>query len=252
MIAFAACRLFAGNAALSLEVAFLLRPASFAFVVIQTALIGGGLNAQAATLASTVVGLSMLVAAMLARLGRLAAGSMQQRPQAASDMADFAALSGRVVIVGHGCLGRTIARILKVEGARSWRRSPEVVAREREKGWGFILATPRGRSSSSRRCGRKPVCRHRRRFGRCGADGARSARAAPRCPGPCAGGILPMRDNFPMPGRASSFPMRSRPGLQLPPSALAEYGYAGETIRDRIAAERQYRRDADDVDIASS
>lgn len=259
VIAFAACRLFAGNAALSLEAAFLLAPAGeFAFVVVQTALVRGVINAQAATLASTVVGLSMLVAPVLARLGRLAAASMEQRPQAASDMSDFTALSGHVVIAGYGRVGRTIARILEVEEAEivALDSNPKVVARERGKGVRIYL----GDASRPEIPGKA---------GAAGAslfvvtvdDSADAERMVHAVRGlrPDVPVLARARDSdharqLSKAGASFVLPDAIEAGLQLAGRALAEYGYAGETIRDRIASEREreYLREADDVDVASS
>ena len=254
LIAWAACRLFAGNATLSLEAAFLLAPAGeFAFVVVQTASVAGVLDAETATITSAIAGLSMLVAPIVGRAGRWAASRMPESPIAAPDSADFAELSGHVVIAGFGRVGRTIERILSVEEADivALERNPAVVAREREKGVRIFL----GDAS-------RPEILHK-----AGADGARLFVVTVDDPDDAermVRAIRSLRPDAPVLARASDtdharrlglagasfvIPDAIEAGLQLAGRALEEFGYAGETARDRITSEREqeYRQVGSDT-----
>ena len=118
MIAYVACRLFAGNHALSLEAALLLASAGeFAFVVLTTARASGAVPDDAVTFASAVAGLSMLLAPLLGLLGR----KLARRRKAAEDnlppMMDLTHLTDHVILAGYGRVGQSIARLLVNEDA---------------------------------------------------------------------------------------------------------------------------------------
>ena len=255
LIAFAACRLFAGARPMSLEAAFLLAPAGeFAFVVIQTAGAAGVVDTQTATLVSVVAGLSMILAPLLARLGRQAASRDERDDGTASPFEVGAGLAGHVVIAGYGRVGHTIARLLEAEDAEivALERSAAVVAREREQGV-LIYLGDASRPEILLRAGAAEA----RLFVVTVDDPADAERIVT--------GVRALRADAPILARArdseharrlteagASFviPDAIEAGLQLAGRALGEYGYSGETIRTRIESEREaeYRRANDSGD----
>lgn len=117
VIAYAACRLFAGNHPLSLEAALLLAPAGeFAFVILTAAQAADAIPEAPAVFASAVAGLSMLLTPVLGQLGRrLAQRGAGDRglPQ----QMDLEHLTGHVILAGYGRVGQSIARLLADEEA---------------------------------------------------------------------------------------------------------------------------------------
>lgn len=247
-IAFAACRAFAGDRALSVESAFLLASAGeFAFVVLRSAAGDGVVEPATATIVTAIASLSMLLAPLLARAGRIAAARLAPgAPEAPSP--DFTGLSDHVVIAGFGRVGRTIARILLSEetGFVALERDPATVQRSRAAGWRIWLGD----------AARPEILE---RAGAAGAslfvvtvDDAEDAERMVRA-------MRAIRREAPVLARAKDsehamrlteagatwvIPDAIEAGLQLAGRALEEYGYPAETIRDRTAAERdeEYRR----------
>lgn len=249
LVAALACRLFAGGRELSVETAFLLAPAGeFAFVVIATALAGEVLDPQSASVAAAIAGLSMLLTPLLARLGRIAAKRMAERAAESAPKADHSELTGHIVIAGFGRVGRAIARILTSEEAEvvALDRDAALVTHERRDGWRVFLGDA-ARPELLERAGASGAA-----IFMVTVDDPAAAEAMVRA-------IRSMRPEAPVLVRArdadharrlsaagASFviPDAIEAGLQLAGKALDEFGYAGETVRDRIAAEREaeYRR----------
>ncbi|WP_457936709.1 cation:proton antiporter domain-containing protein [Mesorhizobium sp. 10J20-29] len=255
VVAFAACRLFAGGAPMSLEAAFLLAPAGeFAFVVVQTAGAAGALDGQTVTIVSVIAGLSMMLAPILARLGRALAVRREPEPGPAAGLEDFAGLSDHVVIAGYGRVGHTIARILEVEETEivALERNAGVVARERELGVRIYLG-----DASRPEILLKAGAAEARLFVVTVDDPADAERIVT--------GVRQLRADAPILARASDseharrlakagasfvIPDAIEAGLQLAGRALGEYGYTSELIRTRIAGEREaeYQRANEDGD----
>ncbi len=117
-IAYAACRLFAGNHALSLETALLLASAGeFAFVVLTSARAINAVPGDVVTFASAVAGLSMMLAPLLGQLGRKLAKGKKPVEDDAAPMMDLEHLTGHVILAGYGRVGQSIARLLVDEDA---------------------------------------------------------------------------------------------------------------------------------------
>jgi CPA2 family monovalent cation:H+ antiporter-2 len=139
-IVYAACRLFAGNGRLALEAGFLLAPAGeFAFVILAAAAAGAIIDPQAQAIVAAIAGLSMLLTPALARIGAGLAARLE--PDAPPDLGpaieDFSDLEGHVVIAGMGRVGRAIARVLESEGVEvlGLDRNAARVAVARKDGW---------------------------------------------------------------------------------------------------------------------
>jgi monovalent cation:H+ antiporter-2, CPA2 family len=117
LIAYVACRLFAGNHPLSLEAALLLAPAGeFAFVVLTAARAADAIPADAATFAAAVAGLSMLLTPLLGQLGRRLA-ARKPAEDGLPPMMDLDHLTDHVILAGYGRVGQSIARLLVDEEA---------------------------------------------------------------------------------------------------------------------------------------
>ncbi|MCV0369790.1 cation:proton antiporter [Filomicrobium sp.] len=250
IIAAFACRLFSGERSVAVETAFLLAPAGeFAFVVIAAAATGGVLDAQAATVVAAIAGLSMLVTPLAGRVGRKVGEALAElSAQEALSIADFSSLTGHVVVAGFGRVGRTIARIIDVEGADivALDRNASLVSRERTKGWKVYLGDAA-----------RPEILHQAGAGGAAmfvvtVDDPNDAEAMVRA-------VRNVRPDAPVLARARDaeharklfeaganfvIPDAVEAGLQLAGRALEEFGCAAETVRDRINAERdsEYRR----------
>lgn len=117
LIAYVACRLFAGNHPLSLEAALLLAPAGeFAFVVLAAARAADAIPVDAATFAAAVAGLSMLLTPLLGQLGRRLA-ARKPAEDGLPPMMDLDHLTDHVILAGYGRVGQSIARLLVDEEA---------------------------------------------------------------------------------------------------------------------------------------
>jgi CPA2 family monovalent cation:H+ antiporter-2 len=243
LIAFLACRLFAGDRSVSLETAFLLAPAGeFAFVILAAAAAGGVFEARDQTIIAAIAGLSMLATPVFARIGAVVAKRIAPPPEAASITPNYADLSGHVVVAGFGRVGQAIARILKSEDAEmvAIDRDPKRISRERSKGWNVYYGDAT-RPEFLRQVG----CQGAMMFV-VTVDDPASAEAIVRA-------IQTVRPDAPVLARATDvehalrlrgagasfvIPDAIEAGLQLAARVLEEFGYTGETVRDRIAHER--------------
>ncbi|MGX6647446.1 cation:proton antiporter domain-containing protein [Maricaulaceae bacterium MS644] len=137
-IVYAACRLFAGNGRLALEAGFLLAPAGeFAFVILAAAAAGAIIDPQTQAIVAAIAGLSMLLTPALARIGAALSARLAPAPDTGPAMADFSDLEGHVIIAGMGRVGRAIGRVLETEGVEvlALDRNAMRVARARRDGW---------------------------------------------------------------------------------------------------------------------
>lgn len=248
-LAYLACRLFAGRAGLSLEAAFLLAPAGeFAFVILAAARAGELISAELTAIVAAIVGLSMLLVPALGRLGLLAAERRPDPGPPAPQLGDYADLSGHVIIAGFGRVGQAIGHILSGESAElvALDRDPKRIAEQRDAGWRAYLGD----------AARPEILN---RAGAAGAalfivtvDDPASAVAMVRA-------VRSVRTDAPILARARDaehardlmdagatyvIPDAIEAGLQLAGRALREFGYASETVRDRLAAVRddEYRQ----------
>jgi CPA2 family monovalent cation:H+ antiporter-2 len=249
LIAYLACRLFAGDRLVSLETASLLAPAGeFAFVVVAAAGAAGVLDAGTSGNIAAIAGLSMLLIPVLGRLGGLAVSRLESDEPATHLDTDFSGLKGHVIIAGFGRVGQTVARILHEEDTEivALERSAVRLAKARQQGWQVFLgdaARPEILQSA-------------------GADGARlfvvtvdDVAAAEAMVAsfhklhPDVPIVVRARDHehatrLRRAGASQVIPDAVESGLQMAGRALAEFGYDEETVRNRLAAERteEYRR----------
>jgi CPA2 family monovalent cation:H+ antiporter-2 len=140
-VAYGAARLGGMDRPAAVEAAFLLAPAGeFAFIILAAASAGAVVGSDAATLVAAIAGVSMLITPALGALGRRLA---QRLGQKFGDMepSQGVELDGHVVVAGFGRIGRTMARILKAEGADvlALDRSPAACAAARADGWRAYL-----------------------------------------------------------------------------------------------------------------
>jgi K+:H+ antiporter len=251
VIGFGALRLFAGPTPMSIEAAFLLAPAGeFAFVVIAAATAIGVLAPEPAGLMAAIAGLSMLLIPVLGKIGGFLSDRLSGPEPAHALEEDFSGLEGHVIIAGFGRVGHAVARILAAEDAEvvALERSAFNVSQARNAGWRAYLGD---------------ASRHEILHS-AGADGAMmfvvtvddvtAAEAMVKA-------FHKLRPDAPIIARArdhehaqrlmdagarSVIPDAIESGLQMAGRTLHEFGYNEETIRDRLAAERdeEYERAA--------
>lgn len=247
-IAALACRLLACSRSLSLETASLLAPAGeFAFVVLTAAAAGGAVEADVANFVAAVAGLSMMLIPVLDGIGRRAGQRLAPVEPELLPTESYAQLEGHVIVAGFGRVGRAIAHILRAEDTEvvALDRDPRRIAPEWEAGCKVYLgdaARPEILSSA----------------GALGAamfivtvDDTRSAEQMVRA-------VRRLRPEAPILARARDadhaqrlsgagatfvIPEAIEAGLQMAARALEEFGYPGETVRDRLSAVRdaEYR-----------
>ena len=249
--AFLAVYIFERDARLSIETAFFLAPAGeFAFVVLATATASGLMPSDIGAPLAAVAGLSMLGIPPLSRLGKWLAGLNRKTDEEVTDNSDFSDERGHVIVAGFGRVGQVIARVLTHEEAEivAIERSPKLAAAARDSGWKAYI----GDAS-------RPEMLHS--VGIDGAalfiatiDDARGVEAMTRA-------VRAMRPDIPIIARAHDHehavllkkaganhvvPEVVEAGLQMAGEALHQYGYDSETVRSKIAMDRdeEYQRDA--------
>ena len=234
---------------MSVEAAFLLAPAGeFAFVVIAAATAIGALAPEPAGLMAAIAGLSMLMIPVLGKIGNYLSDRLSGPEPVHTLEDDFSALEGHVIIAGFGRVGQAVARILAAEEAEivALERSAFNVSHARKAGWRAYLGDAA-----------RPEILHS-----AGADGAMmfivtvddvtAAEAMVKA-------FHKLRPDAPIIARARDhehaqrlmnagakevIPDAIESGLQMAGRTLSEFGYNDETIRDRLAAERdeEYHR----------
>lgn len=249
LIAYTACRLFAGGGyPLALEAALLLAPAGeFAFVILTAAQTSGVVTTEVATFAGAVAGLSMMTTPLLARLARTLAG---QRTATETDMPDLdlSHLSGHVILAGYGRVGQSIARLLQEEEATllALDREPDKIRLARQAGIHAYVGDA-ARKEFLAACELDTAA-----MLIVTVDDAERAAAMVRaareiCPGLTI--LARAHDGDHMAqlreaGAAHVVPEAIESGLQMVQIALEVFGYDTETVRDRIAQARdeEYRK----------
>lgn len=249
LIGFGALRLFAGKTPMSIEAAFLLAPAGeFAFVVIAAATAVGALAPEPGGMMAAIAGLSMLLIPILGKVGTFIADRLRAQEPAHTLEEDFSDLEGHVIIAGFGRVGHAVARILAAEEADvvALERSAVNVSRARNAGWRAYLGDAA-----------RPEILHS-----AGADGARLFVVTVDDVSAAEGMVRAfhkLRPEVPIIARARDhehaqrlidagakevIPDAVESGLQMAGRTLHEFGYNDETIRDRLAAERdeEYHR----------
>ncbi len=249
LIAAAAVRAFVPGMRVPLEAAFLLAPAGeFAFVIMAAGRESGVLTTDIVTMASAIVGLSMLLTPLSWRAGRWLGARLQ--PHRADPELELTAqgAEGHVIIAGFGRVGRTIARMLEKEACDivALDVQPGTVARARTDGWNVYLGDG-GREEVLDKAGvrtammvvitlddparAEAMVRQAREIQPSVLILARAQDADH------AQALYEAGANFVVPDAIEA-------ALQMSARALGEFGYDGETVRDMIASERgdEYRR----------
>ncbi|MEL6956020.1 MAG: cation:proton antiporter [Pseudomonadota bacterium] len=245
-----ACRLFAGPTHTSVETASFLAPAGeFAFVILAAASAGAIIDGETSTLIAAIAGLSMVLIPVLSRLGGIAGERLEPAADALpSYELNASEKEGHVIIAGFGRVGRTIADLLRAEDADMIALDTDArrVLTQRSAGWNIYLG------DASRR----------EILEKSGLEGAAlvivtvdDATSAERMVQTLRG----LRADLPILARAQDtdhaarlheagatfvIPDAIEAGLQLAGRALESFGYATETVRDLLAAEREgeYRK----------
>jgi CPA2 family monovalent cation:H+ antiporter-2 len=248
LIAYVACRLFAGNHPLSLEAALLLAPAGeFAFVVLTAARAADAIPADAATFASAVAGLSMLLTPLLGQLGRRLA-ARKPAEDGLPPMMDLDHLTDHVILAGYGRVGQSIARLLVDEEAAivAIDREPDKIRLARKAGvHAYVGDAARAEFLNATGIARAAMLIIT-------VDDPDRAESMVRC-------ALELRPDITILARAHDgdhmvrltaaganhvVPEAIESGLQLVGIALEIFGYDPETVRSRIgqARDEEYRR----------
>ena len=243
LIAWAACRMVSGDGRTSLETAFLLAPAGeFAFVILAAGAGSAIFSAQEQTIIAAVAGLSMLITPFYGRLGAHLATRLGPSEAVVPFAPQGGELDGHVIIAGFGRVGRAVARILESEKADvvALDQHPALVSRERKNGWRVYYGDA-GRPEFLWQAGSENA-----KLFVVTVDDAESAEAIVR-------GICAARPDATILARAMDVEHAARlrdagasyvipdaieAGLQMAGRALEEFGYGGDAVRDRLAAER--------------
>ena len=243
VIAYIAVRAFAGSRAVAVETAFLLAPAGeFAFVILAAAGAGAVVGAQTTAIIGAIVGLSMLVTPGLARLGRRIAARLEHKREDGAMQEDFSEETGHVVIAGFGRVGRSIARLLESEEASiiGLERDAKTCSLARKAGWPVYVGDA-ARTEILERAGA-----HGAQLFVVTVDDSASAYAIVRA-------IREIRSDALVLARAHDsehaaelldagashvIPDAVEAGLQIAGRALQAFGVPGDTVRDRLAQER--------------
>ncbi|MEM6947147.1 MAG: cation:proton antiporter [Pseudomonadota bacterium] len=250
LVAAVACRLFAGRLPVAVEAASFLAPAGeFAFVILATATTGRLIDTETATLIAAIAGISMVLIPPLSALGgRVAAGLAPEDAEVQNHRLDAGDLEGHVIMAGFGRVGRTIADLLGPEDATIIALDVDVrrVQTGRRSGWSVYVGDA-GRAEILEKAGlggaelvivtvddaasaERMVAQVRRQR----ADIAILARAQD----------ADHARRLTASGASFVIPDAIEAGLQLAGRALEAFGYPGDTVRDRLAAEREgeYRK----------
>jgi len=237
------CRLVSGRKAQSVEIALLLSPAGeFAFVILTAATAGGALDLETAAFIAAIVGISMLLNPFLGRLGRSLGSRLEKSEPDISKIDDFTHHQGHVIVVGFGRVGHSFAQILRSENAELVALDHDVakVRKGNDDGWQVYLGD-----------GARPEMLDR--VGIAGAgmlivtvnnvESAKTVVARARKKRPDMPIFVRAQDpdharDLVKAGATFVIPDVIEAALQLALRALLVFGYNEETVRDRIAAER--------------
>lgn len=249
LIAYTACRCFAGAHPLSLEAALLLAPAGeFAFVILTAAQTSGVVSAETATFAGAVAGLSMMTTPLLGQLARRLAAPKAAIEEGEPAQMEARDLSDHVILAGYGRVGQSVARLLAMEEAEvlALDREPDKIRLARKAGLhAYVGDAARAeflQAASIQRAAMLIVT----------VDDADRAEAMVRA-------ALAIRPDLTVIARAHDgnhmarlttagaghvVPEAIESGLQMVQIALEVFGYDTETVRDRIAQARdeEYRK----------
>ena len=244
VVAYVACRLGGAGNAPSIETAFLIASAGeFAFIILSAAVASNLLDAQQSALLAAIAGSSMILTPLLGRFGAMIAKLVAKRDVRPITAEDFSDHQGHVIIAGFGRVGRSIARILEAEQADfvALDMNAARVAAGRKDGF-LLFVGDASRPEILKRLGGEKAAQFV-----VTVDDPRSAVQmvmAMRVLCPDAPILARARDAehaSELTGAGASFviPDAIEAGLQLAGRALLEFGYDGETTRDRIEVARE-------------
>ena len=244
IISYGACRVGGVEHAPSLESAFLLAPAGeFAFIILAAAAASQLIDPAQGALVAAIAGSSMILTPLLGRVGAAIAKLTARGDAAPSTLDDVAEYSGHVIIAGFGRVGRSIATILETEQADVVALDLDAarVAEGRREGFRLFVGDA-SRPEILRRIGGEAAGQFV-----VTVDDPRSAVhmvKTMRAFCPDAAILARARDadhasELTEAGASFVIPDAIEAGLQLAGRSLLEFGYDGETARDRIAVARE-------------
>jgi len=244
IIAFAAIRIFSGNRAVSLETASLLAPAGeFAFVILGAGVAAGSVASGNATLISAIVALSMLIIAGSWRFGRWLARVTSPQEIANAIPADHTTSEGHVIVAGFGRVGRAVTHILEKEEAEivGLDTNPATVSTQRSLGRQVYFGDG-GREEVLQKAGLAQaslvvVTLDNQISAESMVKTARHGR--PDVPILARARDADHAQLLYKAGATFVIPDAIEAGLQMSARALEEMGYDTETVRARIALERE-------------
>ena len=244
VIGYVACRVGGADNGPSMEAAFLLAPAGeFAFIILAAAVASQIIGAEQSALIAAIAGSSMILTPLLGRIGAAMAKVASKPGSATVAIEDFSEQRGHVIIAGFGRVGRSIARILEAEQA-------DFIA----------LDMSSGRVAAARRDGFRVFVGDAARpeiLRKLGGESAAQFIVTVDDPGSAVRMVEAMHElcpDAPVLARAQDadhaselreagarfvIPDAIEAGLQLAGRSLLEFGYDGETTRDRIEVARE-------------
>ena len=244
VIAYIACRVGGADNAPSLEAAFLLAPAGeFAFIILATAIASQIIGAEQSALIAAIAGSSMILTPVFGRVGAAIAKAVSKSDGSPTTIEDFSEHRGHVIIAGFGRVGRSIAGILEAEQAEfiALDMSAARVASGRRDGFRVFVGDA-ARPEILRRLGGETAAHFV-----VTVDNPQSAVRmvkTMRALCPDAAVLARARDadhasELKEAGASFVIPDAIEAGLQLAGRSLLEFGYDGETTRDRIEVARE-------------
>lgn len=250
VISYIACRLFAGPSHVAVETSgFLATGGEFAFVILSAAAAGAVIDSETSTLVAAIAGISMVLIPVLARLGGIVGARLEpDTPQVPSYELDASELEGHVILAGFGRVGRTIADILKPEGADLIALDTDArrVLTARSAGWNIYFGDA-SRTEILEKAGLQGAA-----LAIVTVDDSDTAVHMVET-------LKSLHADLPILARAQDtdhaqrlreagasyvIPDAIEAGLQLAGRALVSFGYGAETVRDLLASEREgeYRK----------
>lgn len=244
IIAFAAIRTFSGNNAVSFETASLLAPAGeFAFVILGAGVAAGSVASGNATVIAAIVALSMLLTAGIWRFGRWLPRVSSSQEIANPTASDHTSSEGHIIVAGFGRVGRAVADILEKEEAEivGLDTNPATVSKQRSLGRQVYFGDG-GREEVLNKAGLAQaglvvVTIDNQVSAESMVKTARQGR--PEVPILARARDADHAQLLYKAGATFVIPDAIEAGLQMSARALEEMGYETETVRARIALERE-------------
>ena len=244
MISYCACRVGGASHASSLESAFLLAPAGeFAFIILAAAVGSQIIGAEQSALIAAIAGSSMILTPLLGRIGAALSKLSTRSSDVPTTLDDFSEYRGHVIIAGFGRVGRSVAKILEAEQADfvALDLSAARIASGRRDGFRVFIGDA-ARPEILQKIGGEAAAQ----FVVTVDDPVSAVRMVKtmRTFCPDAAILARARDadhasELTEAGASFVIPDAIEAGLQLAGRSLLEFGYDGETTRDRIEVARE-------------